>query len=129
MRRLCLTTVSAFSFAAVALAYPGIAAADVFNLDEFAVTRNGTQIFDDSFNQNASLIGGSGTVVPSGTDFSNCHAANYFVHGAITETTANNGQATLDTANGFQISQPDPFIPAGIKSEWRPASNRKPRPD
>src|SRR5208283_2393972 len=81
------------------------AAADVVNLDEFAVARNGTTIFDDSFNRNTTLNGGSLTVLPSGTTFSDGTAANYAVGGSILETTANNGQAQLNTANGT-IHQP-----------------------
>ena len=103
------------AFAAIALAFPEIAAADVFNIDEFAVTNNGTQIFDDSFNRTLTLTGGSGTILSSGTNFENGFesnaAANYFVRGTITETTANNGQAQLNTADGEVITQPDPFIP------------------
>jgi hypothetical protein len=58
-----------------------------------------------------SLVGGSGTSLSSGTTFTDGSPANYFVHGTINETTANNGQAVLDTANGDLITQPDPFIP------------------
>jgi hypothetical protein len=65
------------------------AAATVVNVDEFAVVRNGTTIFDDSFNRNITLNGGSGTVLPSGTTFSDGTAANYRVVGSFPETTAN----------------------------------------
>jgi len=47
----------------VALAVPAYwldAAATIVNADEFAVVRNGTTIFDDSFNRNITLNGGSG---------------------------------------------------------------------
>jgi hypothetical protein len=104
-------SVSFLSFAAMALAFPNAAAADVVNMDEFAVVNNGTQIFDDSFNRTLSLVGGSGTTLSSGTTFFNDTPANYHVVGTVNETTANNGQAVLDTANGFKITQPDPFIP------------------
>ena len=60
----------AFALLSVALAtqaYSIDAAATVVNVDEFAVVRNGTTIFDDSFNRNITLNGGSGTVLPSGT--------------------------------------------------------------
>ncbi len=109
MRKRWFGSLSLLSFAAMAL--PNVAAADVFNLDEFAVTNNGTQIFDDSFGETPSLVGGSGTVLPSGTTFANGKPASYFVRGTINETTANNGQAVLNTANGHVITQPDPFIP------------------
>ena len=46
-----LQSLSMLSFAATALAVPNVAGADVVNLDEFAVVKNGTTIFDDSFNQ------------------------------------------------------------------------------
>ena len=82
------------------------AAATVVNLDEFAVARNGATIFDDSFDRNITLNGGSGMSVPSGTTFSDGSPANYFVQGAIPETTANNGQAQWNTANGIMVGQP-----------------------
>jgi hypothetical protein len=111
MHRRWFESLSSLSFATIALAFPNAAAADIFNLDQFAVVNNTAQIFDDSFNRTLSLVGGSGTALSSGTTFANGTAANYFVLGTINETTANNGQAVLDTANGFQITQPDPFIP------------------
>jgi PEP-CTERM motif len=78
-------------------------------LDEFSVTRNGVTIFDDSFARTTTL---SGNPAPSGTTFlDNGVAANYGVLGTIPETTANNGQAQLNTANGVIQTQPDPFIP------------------
>ena len=92
-------------------AYSIYARADVVNLDEFAVVRNGTTIFEDSFNRNITLNGGSGTVVPSGTTFSDGTAATYRVQGSIPETTSNNGQAQFNTANGIPIAQPPPSIP------------------
>jgi hypothetical protein len=87
------------------------AAATIVNVDEFAVVRNGTTIFDDSFNRNTTLKGGSGTIVPSGTTFSDGTAANYRVIGSISETTANNGQVQLNTAAGFLTVQRPPSIP------------------
>jgi hypothetical protein len=99
------------SVAFVSEAYSLDAAATVVNVDEFAVVRNGTTIFDDSFNRNVMLNGGSGSSLPSGTNFSDGTAANYFVQGSFSETTANNGQAHLDTANGRLIAQPPPNIP------------------
>jgi hypothetical protein len=80
-------------------------------MDEFSVTLNGSPLFDDTFNQNTTLNGGTGTTVPSGSNFAGGTAANYFVHGTIPETTANNGQAQLNTANGIVMTQPDPFFP------------------
>src|SRR5262249_17258645 len=82
------------------------AAATVVNADEFAVVRDGATILDDSFNRNTTLNGGSGTPgVPSATPFSDGTAATYFVQGSIPETTANNGQAQFNTANGALIGQ------------------------
>ncbi len=69
--------VALLSAALVTEAYSLDAAASVVNLDEFAVVRNGTTIFDDSFNRNITLNGGSGTVIPSGTTFSDGTAASY----------------------------------------------------
>lgn len=89
----------------------GTAAATVVNADELSVTRNGSVIFDDSFNRNTTLNGGAGTIVPSGTTFSDGSTASYFVRGSIPETTANNGQAILNSANGVLIPQPPPFLP------------------
>jgi hypothetical protein len=88
------------------------ALADVINADEFTVTGIGGSVsFDDSFNRALTLIGGSGTALSTGANFSNGTAANYFVKGTMTETTNNGGQAVLDTANGFLVPLPDPFIP------------------
>jgi hypothetical protein len=92
-------------------AYSLEAAATAVNFNEFAVVRDGTTIFDDSFNRNATLNGGSGMIVPSGTNFSDGSAANYFVQGSIPVTTANNGQAEVNSANGILIAQPPPNIP------------------
>ena len=98
-----------------ALVIGQVAASDagalVVNLNEFAVVRDGTTIFEDSFNRNATLNGGMGTNLPSGTTFSDGTPANYFVQGSILETTANNGQAQLDTANGRLMAQAPPLPP------------------
>jgi hypothetical protein len=111
MRQLRRVAVALLSAALVTQAYSLDAAATVVNVDEFAVVRDGTTIFDDSFDRNTTLNGGSGTVLPSGTTFSDGTAANYRVIGSISETTANNGQVQLNTANGFLIAQPPPSIP------------------
>ena len=103
--------VALLSAALVTEAYSLDAAATVVDLDEFAVVRNGTTIFDDSFNRNTTLNGGSGAYLPSGTAFSDGTAASYFVQGSIPETTANNGQAQLNAANGILRVQPPPQIP------------------
>lgn len=92
-------------------AYSLDAAATVANVDEVAVVRDGTTIFDDSFDRNITLNGGSGTSLPSGTTFSDGTPANYFVQGSILETTANNGQAQWNTANGIPVHQAPPSIP------------------
>jgi hypothetical protein len=102
--------VALLSAALVTEAYLVDAAASVVNVDEFAVARNGTTIFDDSFNRDITLNGGSGSVIPSGTTFSDGTAASYFVQGSIPETTANNGQAQLNAANGILRVQPPPQI-------------------
>jgi hypothetical protein len=93
-----------------AQAYSIDAAATVVNLDEFSIVRSGTTIFDDSFDRNITLSGGAGTTLSSGTTFSDGTAASYFVRGSIPETTVNNGQAQLNTANGILIPQPPPFF-------------------
>lgn len=90
---------------------PDLAAATTVNADEFSVTRSGSPLFDDSFSRNTTLVGGNGTTVPSGVNFSDGVAANYFVRGSIPESTANNGQATFNTANGIFTPQPPPFLP------------------
>lgn len=87
------------------------ALADLFYLNEFVVDRNNATIFVDSFNRNALLNGSPPAVVPSGANFSNGTPANYFVTGTIPESTGNNGQAQLNTANGLVRTQPDPFLP------------------
>jgi PEP-CTERM motif len=94
-----------------AAAAPSPAAATLIHMDEFSVTLNGSPLFDDSFNQNTTLNGGAGSTVASGVNFAAGGPASYFVHGAIPESTANNGQALLDTANGVVVTQPDPFFP------------------
>ncbi|MGA7867773.1 MAG: hypothetical protein WCA23_27980, partial [Stellaceae bacterium] len=75
--------VALLSVALVTQIYPLDAAATVVNVDEFAVVQNGTTIFDDSFDRNTTLNGGSGTSLPSGTTFSDGTAANYFVQGSM----------------------------------------------
>jgi hypothetical protein len=90
---------------------PSPAEATEINMDEFSVTLNGSPLFDDSFNQNITLNGGTGSTVASGVNFAGDGPANYFVQGMIPESTANNGQALLNTANGITVTQPDPFFP------------------
>jgi hypothetical protein len=90
---------------------PSSAEATSIFMDEFSVTRNGSPLFDDSFNQNATLNGGTGSTVASGVNFAGDGPASYFAHGMIPQSTANNGQALLDTANGIVVTQPDPFFP------------------
>jgi hypothetical protein len=108
IRRLLAAT-SVFVLAAAAFfGQPGVATATVVNADEFSVTLNGSALFNDSFSQNTTL--NSGSFVPSGVNFNGDGQANYFVRGSVPETTANNGQATFNTANGAVISQPPPFI-------------------
>ena len=111
MRHVVRTAVMLLSAAFATEGYSLDAAATVVNIDEFAVVRNGMTLFDDSFDRNATLNGGSGTYLPSGTTFSDGTAANYFVRGSFAETAANNGQANLNAANGFLIAQPPPSLP------------------
>src|SRR5215469_2687884 len=82
------------------------AAAIVVNVDQWAVVRNGVTILDDSFDRNMPLNGGSGASVSSGTIFSDGTPANYFVQGLLPLTTANNGQAQFNSANGILTGQP-----------------------
>jgi hypothetical protein len=97
--------------AGIGLAFhPDFAAATLVNADELSVTRSGSALFDDPFSRNTTMIGGSGTTIPSGVNFSDGVAANYFVRGSIPESTANNGQATFDSANGIFVTQPPPFL-------------------
>ena len=103
--------VTLLSVGLVTVFYSLDSAATVVDLDEFAVVRNGTTIFDDSFNRNTTLNGGSGTNLPSGTTFSDGTPASYFVQGSIPETAANNGQAQLNAANGILRTQTPPSIP------------------
>ena len=97
-------------------AVPGSAAATSIYMDEFSVTRNGSPLFDDTFNQNTTLSGGTGSTVGSGVNFAGDCPATYFVHGTIPETTANSGQALLNTANGIVVTQPDPVFPVISRS-------------
>ena len=97
--------------AVAALTDPDTAGATSIFMDEFSVIRNGSPLFDDTFNQNVTLTGGTGSTVSSGVSFTGDGPANYFVGGTIPETTANNGQALLNTANGIVVTQPDPFFP------------------
>jgi hypothetical protein len=103
--------VALLSAVLAAQAYSLDAPATVVNADEVAVVLSGTTIFDDSFDRNITLNGGSGKVVASETNFSDGTPANYFVQGSIPEMTANNGQARFDTANGILIHQPPLNIP------------------
>ena len=100
-----------FILAGLTAAAPGSATATSIHMDEFSVTLNGSPLFDDSFNQNTTLNGGTGSTVGSGSNFANDGPASYFVHGTIPESTPNNGQALLNTANGIVLTQPDPFFP------------------
>src|SRR5262249_33255133 len=105
------TAVVLLSAAFITQAYSRHAAATVVNIDEFAVVRNGTTIFDDSFDRNTTLNGGSGAILPSGTTFSDGTLASYGVRRHFTESATNNGQAQLNAANGFLIAGSPPFLP------------------
>jgi hypothetical protein len=101
---------AALTIAAAPLSSTAVAAPTRVNVDEFQVTLGGTTVFDDSFASNTELVGGAGALQPASVTFAGGGTANYFVHGSIPQTTANGGQATLDTANGTLQSQPPPFI-------------------
>src|SRR5215468_9298546 len=111
MRHARRVAVTLLSVALAAQAYSLDAGATAVNFDEFGVTREGTTIFDDSFDRNITLDGGSGNLVSSGTTFSDGTPANYRVQGLIPVTTANNGQAQFNTANGILVAQQPPNIP------------------
>jgi len=95
MRDARRVAVALLSAALVAEVYSPDAAAIIVYADEFAVVKNGTTIFDDSFNRNTTLSGGNGTVLLSGTNFSDGTPASYFLQGSLPETTANNGQGAV----------------------------------
>ena len=104
--------VALLSAALVTEAYSLDAAATVVDLDEFAVVRNGTTIFDDSFNRNNTLNGGSETVLPSGTTFSDGTAANYRVVGSFPKTTGEQRPGTAERRERYSQSQPPATNPA-----------------
>lgn len=88
----------------------GPAAATSISVDQFYVT-NGPVSFNDTFARNT-ILTGNGTPVASGVNFNGGGTpANYVVYGTIPESTANGGQALLDTANGLLTPQPPPFLP------------------
>jgi hypothetical protein len=111
MRRVLRTAVVLLSAALITGAYSLDAVATVINIDEFEVVRNGTTLFEDSFDRNTTLNGGSGAYLPSGTNFHDGTGASYFVRGSFAESATNNGQAQLNAANGFLIAQPPPSLP------------------
>lgn len=88
MRKLPLALVV---LVALALATP--ASASTFKLDEFAITRNNTIIFDDGFTD--------GAAPPSAPNFSNGAAASYGVQGTFPSGSEAGGFLTLDTARGI----------------------------
>ena len=96
------------SAALVTQAYSLDASATVVNVDEFAVVQNGTTIFDDSFDRNTTLNGGSGTSLPSGTTFSDGTAANYRVVGSFPKTTGEQRPGTAE----YRERSPDRSGPA-----------------
>jgi hypothetical protein len=108
MRGRFLQPVSAASFAAIVLAYPGIAAADIVDLDQFQVIKGGVSIFNDTFDRTVSFAGGTGTNFYSGINFPNTDPANYHVKGTMTE---NGSEAVLDTSKGLLVGLPEPFLP------------------
>jgi hypothetical protein len=103
MKRVLLTTTLLLPSAA-------FAAPTTVAVDEFQ-TALGSPIFSDSFVSTTTLVGGTGALQSSGVPFTGgTTPADYFVRGTILQTTANNGQATLNTASGTIQSQPPPFI-------------------
>jgi hypothetical protein len=107
-RNVEIWTLRLLSAALAAQAYSLDAAATAVNVDEVAVIRDGVTIYDDSFNRDDTLIGGSGAFVQPGTTYSDGTPATYHVIGSIPETTANNGQAQVNAANGILMAQPVP---------------------
>jgi hypothetical protein len=91
-----------------ALSFLTAASADVVNIDNFAVTRDGTPLFNDSFGAGLTLAGGNppGAILPSGENFSNGKPANYIVIGTLTET---GNKGILNTALGAPINFGPPF--------------------
>ena len=107
-RRLAIT----FALGLAALFMPGFrtdASADVATMDEFNLTLNGPTVFNDNFSAGQNLVGGGGSVLPSGQNFSDGSAGLYLVLGTATET---GSKAILDTAQGDHVIQTPPFFPS-----------------
>jgi hypothetical protein len=96
-------------------------------VDEFAVVRNGTTIFDDSFNRNNTLNGGSETVLPSGTTFSDGTAANYRVVGSFPKTTGEQRPGTAEYRERFPGRSAPAIHPAHPGGFRRPTDRHGPR--
>jgi hypothetical protein len=95
--------------AVFALGFPTAASADVVNMHNFGLTLNGSTVFTDAFGVNQVLAGGNGTVLPSGSNFSNGSPGLYLVMGTVTEA---GNKAILDTAQGVHLVQTPPFFPS-----------------
>jgi hypothetical protein len=83
------------------------ASADVVYMDDLSLTLNGTMVFNDTFSRGLTLAGGNppGTVLPSGTNFSDGSAGLYQVIGTVAES---GNKARLDTAQGAHLVQSAP---------------------
>jgi len=97
------------------LGFLTVASADVVNIDNFAVTRDGTPLFNDSFGAGLTFAGGNppGAILPSGQNFSNGTPANYIVIGTLTET---GNKGILNTALGAPINFGPPFGTANLNN-------------
>lgn len=93
-----------------ALFTPGFvttASADVVDLSNLNVTLNGSPAFTDTFSTNQVLAGGTGTVLPSGLNYSGSTTpASYLVIGTVRET--GSSPTVLNTAEGGQFIQTTP---------------------
>jgi len=102
---------------AITLASGGAFAAD-FYLDEFSVTRNGTQIFQDTFSD--------GVAPPSAPSFINGAPGAYGVFGSFAPGSESGGKLRLDTQAGAASCNapctPDLFLRARLQTNADPGN-------
>ena len=127
MRQVRGVAIALLLSALVTQAYSLDASATVVNVDEFAVVQNGTTIFDDSFDRNTTLNGGSGTSLPSGTTFSDGTAANYRVVGSFPKTTGEQRPGTAEYRERFPGRSAPAIHPAHPGGFRRPTDRHGPR--
>src|SRR5215470_14943012 len=87
------------------------AAFEVF-MDDFNVTRNGTLIFDDSFNRTAILFRPSATAPDVPNFLDNGVPATYFIGNRIFTNSVKGGEAILATTFSVKDTSTDPTAPA-----------------